>query len=206
MNDFLSKLSIYDQLGYLAVGGLFYMCLLYDQAYVGFTISKVASSPFSVAIVVYFLGHVAQSLARTIMELMPKLKPKPYEMPDTILGQINKAVVEPTLEKPQAFHVCFLYALSVDKTGRVEIMNARYSLYRGWTFVLALQAVGSLVIFCYCLWEDTPDYGLLTGCLMCAILAWIMADRSAYFYQAIAHRTINTFLLTKTDSLLPAAK
>ena len=200
MNDFLTKLSIYDQLGYLAVGGLLYVFLLYDQTYVGLNLNKLASSPFSIAIVVYFLGHMVQAIAQKTG------KPTPYIISKSIRKQIGTAVGHVDLSRSQAFQICYLHALTVDKTGHIEIMNARYGLYRGWAIVLTFQAVCCLWIFGYCLLEKTSTYYMLTGCFICAILAWFMANRAARFYQEIGEKTINTFLLTKPGSLLPAVK
>jgi|GEM_PF-2515718 len=194
MNEFLNKISLYDQLGYIAVGGLGYGLLLYDLNYINISHIIYASNSFIIAIVVYFIGHTAQAIAN---QFFKENKTEYSENKKKILLSIKSHFQIPEFSDGEAFGVCYLWAIGNDKTGHISIFNANYGLYRGWTIVLFIQSlVFSLLLVLeaiHCLFNVEN----LIGLLVCSILSILTFKRSKRFYKYIGEKVFQTFIIYK---------
>lgn len=189
MTDFLNKISIYDQLGYLAVGGLFFIFFDYDLSFFGLDLKKLTENAFGIGVAVYFLGHVAQGIANLI------IKEKSSPCDPVLIGEIKQRFGIEESKDSEAFKVCYLWALSVDKTGHVEAMNARYGLYRGWFSVLVLQTCFYSFIVIRDLINCQFQLKIYIGIVFTTFTAWLMHNRSKRFYKLIADKTFETYVI-----------
>jgi len=199
MSDFINKISLYDQLSFIVVGGIFYAFLSYDLLYFGLDLEKLLNNAFEVGVAIYFLGHVAQAIANVfIKEKKGAFSPSQQE----ILDKVKQHFSIPNHSYPEAFGICYLWAVGADKTGHVTEMNAKYGLYRGWLVILSLQSIfyaGTLVyelfIFHY---RGIGQFNMayFTGILFTIPLSILMLNRSRRFFKLIGEKTLQTFLIS----------
>ncbi len=198
MSEFLNKISLYDQLGFIVVGGIFYAFLGYDLAYFSLDLKKLTDSALEIGVAVYFLGHVAQAIANVLI----RENKEGFSIPQQeVLGRVKQYFTSPQATDGQAFSLCYLWATGVDKTGHISEMNAKYGLYRGWATVLFLQSLFYLIVLICSIAQTSiqeawqTDKALFIGLMFCAPVAFLMLRRSWRFYKLIGDKTLQTFVI-----------
>lgn len=192
MNDFLNKISLYDQLGYIAVGGMFYGFVWYDLSYFNIKLDTIASNTFMVAVIVYFLGHMAQAIAN---QFIKENKTTYSETSEKILTDIKTYFSVPNSSDGEAWNICYLWAIGNDKTGHINAFNANYGLYRGWSVVLTMQAI---VFFSLIIYEATNCNFILSnliGLIACSLFGLLALKRSKRFYKYLGDKVFQTFII-----------
>jgi hypothetical protein len=192
MNDFINKISLYDQLGYIAVGGLFYGCILFDLFYFNFNFEVVTSNSFLIGVLIYFLGHMAQAIAN---QLIKENKTDYSISQKKILIDIKKYFSVEEETDNNAFGICYLWSISNDKTGHIISFNANYGLYRGWTIVLLIQSVILFSIILTQAFHCDYSMNIILGLNLCLILAFLTFKRSERFYKYISAKVFQTFII-----------
>ncbi|GAB3897396.1 hypothetical protein GCM10028803_15850 [Larkinella knui] len=197
MTEFLNKISIYDQLSYIVVGGLFYSFFDYDLSFFGLDLKRITENAFGIAVAVYFLGHVAQAVAN---QFIRENKDSYTQRECDILNEIKQNFGIKDYSDKEAFGICYMWALANDKTAHVETMNARYGLYRGWFVVLFLQSVFYLCLILKDAIHKQYDVRFLVGLAFTVPIGFLMKKRSKRFYQNIADKTFQTFIVFKKNA------
>ena len=198
MADFLNKISLYDQLSFIVVGGIFYAFLGYDLLYFGLELKKLLDSLLEVGVAIYFLGHVAQAIANVSLKDKKGVFTASQQ---TILDRVKIHFSIPGCSYSEAFGICYLWAVGVDKTSHVAEMNAKYGLYRGWFVVLLLQSIFYIGVFIYEFFTS-QDQGscqfnkaYFIGMLFTIPLSILMLNRSRRFFKLTGEKTFQTFLI-----------
>jgi len=199
MAEFINKISIYDQLSFIVVGGIFYAFLGYDLLYFGLELKKLLDNILEVGVAIYFLGHVAQAIANVFIKEKKEAFPASQEK---ILDKVKQHFCVPNYNYYEAFGLCYLWAIGADKTGHVAEMNAKYGLYRGWFVVLSLQSVFYVGILIYELlifqYHASCQFSkaYFIGMLFTIPLSVLMLNRSRRFFKLTGEKTLQTFLIS----------
>jgi len=192
-NKIFSKFNIYDQIGYLLVGGIGLLVIIFNFVLLDkSSIIPVLNTSTFIAwfIVSYFLGHVLQAIANII------IKENKTEFSDSEQEILNKAKDYFKLEKQslnELYLHCYMLASAKDVTGQVQSFNAYYSLYRGWYVVFLLESIFLLwfVLFNWFSWH-------IVSLVLSVLLAVLFFRRLGRFYSYSRAKTLQTFsLLTK---------
>lgn len=192
MNDFLNKISLYDQLGYIAVGGMFYGFVWFDFSYFGIKLDAISSNTFLIAVLVYFLGHMAQAISN---QFIKENKTIYSEGQKKVLVDIKKFFNIFESSDAEAWNTCYLWAIGHDKTGHINIFNANYGLYRGWAVVLGIQ---TLIFFALIVYDATCcmfAHSNLVGLILCLLFGLLTFKRSKRFYKYLGDKVFQTFII-----------
>lgn len=148
-NKIFSKFNLYDQIGYLMVGAVVLLLLVFNASY----FFQATTPPFNLDtflvwfIVAYFLGHLIQGIANLInsIKLLRFLLPEDKENFDDkqkeVLGQAKEYFELQKQDESRLWNFCYMFASAKDITGQVQAFNSYYSLYRGWLIVFILEAL-----------------------------------------------------------------
>jgi len=186
----LAKLNLYDQVGYLAVGGLFMMVARVDLAILGIPIADlpVPTEIGGRVLLVYFLGHFAQTIANYIVkENKTAFSTKHLAVLKAVARKIKMKPFDPN----EAYQTCYMLALANDPTGHVQVFNANYSLYRGWASVFLMNSV----FFATLVTLAPLDPGFWAAMGSSAILSTIMQVRAVRMYSYGRSKTLQTYSL-----------
>jgi len=199
-----SKFNVYDQIGYLMVGAITALVLIFNAIYFyGVDAPTFSLDNFLIwFIVAYFLGHLIQGVAN-IINSMPLLR---YLMCEDktdfndeekeILGQAKNYFGLDKQDNNKLWGLCHMLASGKDITGQVQAFNAYYSLYRGWFVVFFLE---SLFLFgCLTSFFNYPKLYLL---LLSIFLTMIFYRRSKRFWEYTRGKVLETFVVVKTLKL-----
>lgn len=204
MSDFINKISLYDQLSFIVVGGIFYAFLGYDLSYFGLELEKLLDSVLEIGVAIYFLGHVAQAIANVfIKERKEAFTTSQHE----ILDKVKQHFSIPNYNYPEAFKICYLWAVGEDKTGHIVEMNAKYGLYRGWFVILFLQSIFYAGILIYELfvfqYHNVGQFNkaYFIGMLFTIPLTILMLNRSKRFFRLVGEKTFQTFLISNITAV-----
>jgi len=186
-----SKLNIYDQIGYLLVGGLAILVGLIDCRILGFHREIVALTADNFVIwflVAYFLGHLIHAVANTLVK---ENKTVFSESEKEILAKARLFFDGAKQSDNEVYLLCYMLSSAKDITGQVQSFNAYYSLYRGWfTIFLFEMNFVSLVILAHGL-----SLKLLTFFTAASVISFLMLTRSRRFYDYSRGKTLQTFTL-----------
>lgn len=144
-----SKFNLYDQIGYLMVGSIAIIIFLFDiKFFYNFPIPELNLNTFLVwFIVVYFLGHLIQSISNLISKItfinaLVKEDKKDFSDEEKeILKDAKEFFKSKFKDNDSLWNVCYLFSLSKDSTGQIEAFNAYYSMYRGWLLIFIFQTI-----------------------------------------------------------------
>jgi hypothetical protein len=199
-----SKLSVYDQFGYLMVGAIALFVLTFNAVY----FYKLDIPPFNLNnflvwfIVAYFCGHLIQGVANFIgvVPLFRRLVKEPKDdfskKEEEILNQVSDFFGLDKTDSKRAFGVCMTFTTAKDITGQVQIFNATYSLYRGWLTIFFLQSL-------FLLYQYLLSYSaiILLQFAISIFLTLIFYRRARRFWRYIRDKIFETFIVAKTLKL-----
>lgn len=196
----MSKLNLYDHIGYLLVGSIGLLILTYDL----WLLEKSNIMPvvtFENAIiwlvVTYFTGHVVQAIANVVTGWTKKILKEDkdsYSSADqAILKDAKVWFGFKDMTDRETFQYCYMLACAKDITGHVTAFNAYYSLYRGWLVIFTIQT-GFLVIYLILNW---PNWNLLFPVAGSAALTYLMNNRRRRFWQYLGSKVLQTFVVLR---------
>lgn len=195
-----SKFNIYDQIGYLMVGAIALLVLVFNGAY----FFKLAIPLFDINtflvwfIIVYFLGHLIQGVANVISDiqwlqfLMPENKEDFNKQEKEILEHAKTYFGLEKQDESKLWSFCYMFSNAKDITGQVQAFNAYYSLYRGWLVIFILE---SLFLFGFLFVIFNLEKILLL--LASVFLAFIFYRRSKRFWEYTKDKVFQTFVIVK---------
>jgi len=199
-----SKFNLYDQIGYLMVGAIAVLIIVFDAVY----FFQASPPSFTLdmfviwLVIVYFAGHLVQGLSNLINK-MPLLKNLIRENKKGFTEEekeiLNKAKEYFKIEKQdddKLWNICYMLATAKDITGQVQAFNAYYSLYRGWLVVFILQSL--FLIYTLVTYFCWPKLVLL---FISLFLCYIFYSRSKRFWKYTRRKALETFLIVKTLEL-----
>lgn len=199
-----SKFNVYDQIGYLMVGALTLLLLVFNTVY----FFQVAVPSFSLDtfliwfIVAYFVGHFMQGVANLINEikflrfLVPENKKDFDDKQKEILQQAKEYFGLHKQDDSRLWNLCYMLASAKDITGQVQAFNSYYSLYRGWLIVFILESL-------FLLYFIFSAFNLNTLLLFLASIFFsvIFYRRSKRFWSYTKDKVLETFVIVKTLNL-----
>ena len=203
IKDIPLKLNLYDQLGYLMVGAIAILILVFDVVrFYGVNVSTFSLENFLIwFITAYFLGHLIQGIANLLSDtpilrhFMEENKDDFDEREKEILDQVGEFFKLNKNDFKKTFEVCMMFATTKDITGQVQIFNATYSLYRGWSMVFFLQS-----FFLAYLWFSLGS-AILLLLIISIFLTWIFYRRSKRFWKHTRNKILETFVVVKALKL-----
>ena len=203
IKDIPLKLNLYDQLGYLMVGAIAILILVFDVVrFYGVNVSTFSLENFLIwFITAYFLGHLIQGIANLLSDtpilrhFMEENKDDFDEREKEILDQVGEFFKLNKNDFKKTFEVCMMFATTKDITGQVQIFNATYSLYRGWSMVFFLQS-----FFLVYLWFSLGS-AILLLLIISIFLTWIFYRRSKRFWKHTRNKILETFVVVKALKL-----
>ncbi len=199
-----SKFNVYDQIGYLMVGAIAILVVIFDAVYFfGFSVPNSSLENFLIWLVIaYFIGHLLQGIANLINNI-PLLRYFILEN-KTDFNEKEKEILEQArsyfgLEKQdnsKLWNFCYMLASAKDITGQVQSFNAYYSLYRGWLVIFLSESIFLLghIIFFF-------NYPKLYLLLLSVFLVIIFYRRSKRFWKYTRDKVLETFVVVKTLKL-----
>lgn len=194
-NKIFSKFNVYDQIGYLLVGGVGLLVVSINFYLLGKTnvMPEFNTQTFIVwFIIAYFLGHVFQAIANIL------IKEDKSEFNDSEKEILKKAKEYFGVEKQawnETYLLCYMLASAKDITGQVQAFNAYYSLYRGWFVIFALNSV-FVLIFNILNWFNFVIFIVL---VISIFLSWLFYKRLKRFYNYSKGKTLQTFIILSKD-------
>ena len=190
-NKFFPKLNIYDQFGYLLVGGVSFLVLIFNL----YLLAKLDLVPvfntqtlIAWILAAYCLGHLLQAFANFFIK---EKKSQFTESEKEILKRVNNHFKLKNQSSSQLFTICYMLASAKDITGHVKSFNAYYGLYRGWSIIFFLNAP----FFLFLVVEHYFNYLYLIFFFSSVLLGLLFLQRSQRFYKYLRTKTLQTFLL-----------
>jgi hypothetical protein len=195
-----SKLNIYDQVGYLMVGAIALLVLVFNGAY----FFKLTIPLFDINtflgwfIAAYFLGHLIQGIANLVTSikllqfLVPEDKGNFNDEQKEVLEQAKEYFGLQKQDENTLWNFCYMFANAKDITGQVQAFNSYYSLYRGWLVIFILE---SLFLLYFLL--STYDWKTLLLFLTSVFLAVIFGRRSRRFWNYTRNKVLETFVIVR---------
>lgn len=194
-NRFFSRFDVYDQFGYLFVGGIALVVvalglfLLEKLRYV----EALSDQSFLVWLAVaYFLGHVVQAVANIFIR---ENKTDFSDSEKEILEEAGKYFGEEEKSPREIYSLCYMVSLAKDATGHVKAFNAYYGLYRGWTVVFALNSLFMLVA----VFHDWFSLSLVSILAISVLVTVLLYRRSKRFYYYSRRKTLQTFVIASRN-------
>lgn len=188
-----SKLNLYDQVGYLMVGGT----ALLTGAFNFYLLEKASLLPaFNLQYFIiwflfaYFAGHVVQAIANVVIK---ENKTEFTESEKEILTNAQKYFGLEKQSLNEVYLLCYLTASAKDIAGQVQSFNAYYSLYRGWLAIFVMESV-FLFILVIAKWFDL---WLCISLVVSLLLAVLFLRRSRRFYAYSRAKSLQTFVLVQ---------
>lgn len=199
-----SKFNVYDQIGYLMVGAVALLLLVFNAAYFfQATIPSFNLDNFLAWFVVaYFCGHLIQGIANLINSIKPLrfLVPENKEDFDDkqkeILQQAKEHFGLQKQDENRLWNLCYMFASAKDITGQVQGFNSYYSLYRGWLVAFILESLFSLYFLL-----SAFNWNIFLLFLTSVFLAVIFYRRSKRFWNYTRNKVLETFIIVKTLNL-----
>lgn len=179
-NRVFSRFNIYDQFGYLLVGGIALLCIAFDLFLLEELDSALATSVFSnknflvLLPLAYFMGHIVQAIANIIIR---ENKTDFSDSEKKTLEEAKKYFEAENQSMQEIYLLCYMFSFAKDTTGQVQAFNAYYGLYRGWGIVFGLNSLFMLYLVIY---RFSPLSILI---LVISISStWLIHKRSKRFY------------------------
>ncbi|MDD5147144.1 MAG: hypothetical protein PHV63_01145 [Candidatus Daviesbacteria bacterium] len=205
MNNIFSKFNLYDQIGYLLVGAIALILIIFDSFYFySLTIPEFKLDALLVwFIVAYFFGHVVQTAANLLNEipllnfLIRENKKEFTDKEKEILEQAKIFFKLKKQDEDKIWNLCYVFALAKDISGHVQIFNAYYSLYRGWFIIFLLQSIFLSIYVLFVAYNLQIILLLITS----IFIACLFHNRSLRFWQYTRNKALETFVVVKTLNL-----
>jgi len=187
-NKIFSKFSFYDQLGYILVGSIALLVAFFDVWILKYQIPKISGVDLVVlVIVVYFLGHLIQSLANLVIK---EKRDDFSEQEKKILSIARENFNLKEKSDNEVYRFVNMLSLTRDFSGQVEAFNAYYSLYRGWLIVFVAQSI--FLLYYLLLIFNFKSLMLLLISIIVSILFYLRLKK---FYKYSREKTLHTFLI-----------
>ena len=194
-NRFFSRFNVYDQFGYLFVGGIALFVVAVDL----FLLEKlryveaVSSQSFLVWLAVaYFLGHMVQAVANIFIR---ENKTDFSDSEKEILEEAGKYFGEEEKSPEEIYQLCYMVSLAKDATGHVKAFHAYYGLYRGWTVVFALNSLFML----YAVFGNWFSPSLVSILAISALVTVLLYRRLKRFHYYSRQKTLQTFIIASKN-------
>lgn len=199
-----SKFNVYDQIGYLMVGAIALLLIVFNGSYF-FQASFPSLNINTIVawfIVAYFLGHLIQGTANLTTDikqlrfLIPEGKSDFDEEEKEILQQAKDYFKLEKQDDNKLWNLCYILASAKDITGQVQAFNSYYSLYRGWFVVSILEALFlfSFLIIAY-------NHNTLILFSMSVFLSVVFHRRLKRFWKYTRNKVLETFVVIKSLKL-----
>lgn len=195
-----SKFNIYDQIGYLMVGAVVLLLLVFNASY----FFQATTPPFNLNtflawfVVAYFAGHLIQGIAN----LINSIKPLRFLVPENkgdfddkqkeVLQQAKEYFGLQKQDENRLWNICYMFASAKDITGQVQAFNSYYSLYRGWLVVFIFESLFLLYFLI-----SAYDWETLLLFLTSVFLSIIFYRRSRRFWNYMRNKVLETFVVVK---------
>ena len=196
-NRFFSRFDVYDQFGYLFVGGIALLVMGIDLFFLEKLryVEAVSAQSFLVWLVAaYFLGHVVQAIANVFIR---ENKTDFSDSERETLEEAGKYFGEEQKSLEDIYLLCYMVSLAKDATGHVKAFNAYYGLYRGWTMVFALNSFFMLCAV-FLVRPSLPHILILAISVAITVL---FRKRSRRFYAYSRQKTLQIFIIASKDKL-----
>lgn len=192
-NKIFSRFNLYDQIGYLLVGGIALLVVISDFYLLGNKVVipqiKINVSNFIIwVLIAYFVGHIFQAVANIFIQ---EKRIDFSESEKEILNQVKNYFKIEKQSFNELYSVCYMFSLAKDITGQVQSFNAYYSLYRGWFMIFVFQSV-FLLFFMTINWFNLWYLILFITSILIMILFF---KRMKRFYQYARSKTLQTFFI-----------
>lgn len=185
-----SKFNIYDQIGYLMVGGIGLLVVIVDFRFLNISslLPQFNTQTFIAwFLFAYFLGHILQAISNF---LVIENKSEFSASEEEILIKAKEYFGLEKQSSEELYKYCYMLSSAKDITGQVQSFNAYYSLYRGWFIIFTFESV-FLLVFVIANWFSWHFISLVLSILL-AILFFIRLKR---FYNYSRAKTLQTFIL-----------
>lgn len=199
-NKIFSRFNIYDQFGYLFVGGIGLLVIAFDLFLLGKSDSALATSIFSsknflaLLALAYFLGHVVQAIANIFIN---ENKADFSDSEKKILEEAGEYFEVDKESLRETYLLCYMFSLAKDVTGHVQTFHALYGLYRGWSVVFGLNSVFMLYLVA-CNWPSFLNVSILAASIA---LTFLNNQRRQRFYSYLREKTLQTFTIVSKGKI-----
>lgn len=199
-NKIFSKFNLYDQIGYLMVGAVILLLIVFDAFY----FFQATIPPFNLDtflvwfVMAYFAGHLMQGIANLINSIKPlrflirEDKENFDEKQKEVLQQVKEYFGLQKQDENKLWNFCYMFASAKDITGQVQAFNSYYSLYRGWLVAFILESLFLLFFLI-----SAYDWKTLLLFLTSGFLAIIFYRRSRRFWNYTRNKVLETFIVVK---------
>jgi hypothetical protein len=194
-NTIFSKFNIYDQIGYLLVGSVGLIILVFNFYLFG-SINLIPQFNLDNSLIwfimAYLFGHIFQAIANIFV------KEDKVNFSDSEKEVLEKANTYFDVTKQswgEAYSLCYMSSSAKDITGQVQSFNVYYSLYRGWMIIFGLSSI-SMLILNIMHWFSVSYFSFF---VLSIILIWLFYNRSKRFYGYSRVKTLQTFLINITN-------
>jgi hypothetical protein len=199
-----SKFNLYDQIGYLMVGAVALLLIVFNGSYFFQATFPLLNIDNFLAwfIVAYFLGHLIQGIANLITDieqlrfLIPESKSDFDETEKEILQQAKEYFKLEKQNDSKLWNLCYMFANAKDLTGQVQAFNSYYSLYRGWFVIFCLETIFIVPFFAI-----SFSWTTLVIFLISLLFTIIFRRRLTRFWNYTRNKVLETFIVVKTLDL-----
>lgn len=200
-----SKFNLYDQIGYLMVGSIAIIILVFNVYYFyGIKLLNLDIDTFLIwFIIAYFFGHVIQGITNLISVipilniLIKEDKKKFSDEEKETLKDAEKYFKIKKQDESKLWSLCYTFSLAKDITAQVQVFNANYSLYRGWLIVFLLQSLFIL----YQLLFQQYSLQILWLFIGSIFFTFLFYKRSKRFWNYMRSKVLETFTVVKALNL-----
>lgn len=203
MNNTFSKFNVYDQIGYLMVGAIALLVVMFDLKYFYSLSVSFGLDLFLVWFVLaYFAGHSIQAISNVITDLpilnfLIKENKEDFNIQEKeILSQAKTYYGLKKQDNYMVWNLCYMLSNAKDITGQIQSFSAYYSLYRGWLVIFFLQSL--FLIYRLISQNDIETLSLL---LLSALFTYIFYKRSKRFWKYLRRKVLETFVIVKKIKL-----
>ena len=158
------KFSFYDQFGYILTGfyqvfALWILCSLISWPLAREAIN-LAKPDYAIpfVLITYFAGHLLQAIANLFDEKERKNKEKQQIKNPELIKKARSFFKLPNgTSENKVWQYCYMYSLSNDCSGQVQLFNSMYSLYRGIWVASLVAILASGLISAWCVIQFLAD-------------------------------------------------
>lgn len=186
----MSKFSTYDHFGYLIVGSIAILVIYIDFGILGTDFPNVNLTTLPVWIIVsYFTGHIIQSISNLIIH---EKKNQFTKEEKELLSMGSSYFNLENMSNEEVWSLCYMYTISRDTTGQINLFNAYYSLYRGWVIIFMIETV--FLLFLTIFLFSTLSVILL---IISILLTSLFYRRSKRFFRYLRTKVLHLFVLLR---------
>lgn len=195
---FFSKFNQYDLFGYIMVGSIGILVLLFDLNF--FLKIPYPSLDLNNIIIwfilVYFFGNIIQGLVgivgkcNFIKGIFTEDKEKFEQNQKLILNQAKRYFKLGSVSYDYTWNTCNLFVISKIPNGYIESFGAYYSLYRGWLLVFFVQAIVTAIAY----WNNKSNVNL-SLLILSILISYVFYKRSKNFWNYQRDKVLQAFIL-----------